>query len=301
MKKTLKIKKNLMLLIALSFVSAVIFSGCSPKLSTARYYKTPEIRLAQNVQSSQTQGGITIEMKPLDNKEYEKPFYVQNIDVTYTPVLSSTPATKVETVVISFFYKLTPFSVTISNNTDHILRMGASKVVYINPNSDEPILALDKLSIREDIKNQIPIYNYMLSNIQTKYPQTHSDFLGMELQKAISDIINQIKFINGFDKEIMPSMKVSGILAFPIDPEKISEGKISFIDMISKTDAAGNATEKVRFDYKTSLFYHYWKMDPNTTSVEIKEDEYNKGLSNPDKYYYAKTQKKWVLGAPPQK
>lgn len=295
-------KKFKHVLLAASVVSAAIFSGCSPKLYTTRYTKTPEIRLAQNVQSSQTQGGITIELKPLDDKEYEKSFYKQKINVTYTPVLSSTPVTEAKEFIIQFYNKLTPFSVTITNNTDHILRMKDSRVVYIDPNSDEPVLALDKQGIKEDIKNQIPTYNLTLLDLQKAYPQTLPASLEADLNKALIDIINQIKFINGFNMEIMPGMKVSGTLLFPIDPVKISEGKISFIDMISKTDAAGNAIEKVRFDYKTNLFYRYWKVDPNkNTWVETNEEDYNKGQSNPEKYYYDKTQKKWILGTPPKK
>ena len=286
-------------LLSTLIVVVVIFSGCSPKVYTAKYKKSPEIRLAQDVQSSQTQGGITIEMKPLDDKEFEKSFYDQKINVTYTPTLSSTPVTVPKEFEIQFYNKLTPFSVTIINNTDHILRMKDSRVVYINPNSDEPLLALDKQSIKEDIKSQIPTYNLTLSDLKKMYPQTPPASLEADLILAIADIINQIKFINSFNMEIMPGMKVSGTLVFPIDPEKISEGKISFIDMISKTDAAGNTTEKVRFDYKTNLFYRFWKLNPNLNRwVEIQEDDFNKGQSSPEKYFFDKNQKKWVLGAP---
>ena len=66
-------------LLATPIVLAVILSGCSPKVFTAKYTKSPEIQLAANVKSAQTQGGITIDMKPLDLKsEYEKPFQSAN-------------------------------------------------------------------------------------------------------------------------------------------------------------------------------------------------------------------------------
>ena len=285
-----------------AIVATAIFTGCSPKMYTTKYNKVSETRLAQNVQSSQTQGGITIDLIPLGDKEYEKSFYKQKMDLIYIPPLASAPVKETKEVFIPFYQKLTPFRVTIKNKTDHILRMKDSRVVYIDPNSNEPVLALDKQGIKEDVKGQLPACSFVLSEIQKKYKIADINSLETNVLKAITDITNQIKFINGFNMEIMPDMKVEGTLMFPIDPEKISEGKISFIDMISKTDAAGNATEKVRFDYKTSVFYRYQKIDPNTnTWVDINVNDYNNGQSNPEKYYYDKTQKKWISGTAPKK
>jgi hypothetical protein len=285
-------------LLATPIVLAVILSGCSPKVFTAKYTKSPGIQLATNVKSAQTQGGITIDMKPLDLKsEYEKPFYNQPIHVTYTPFLAKEPVTEKRDNIVQFFYGRSPFSVTITNSTDHILRMKDSRVVFIDPKSDEPISPCSKEQpeMYTDMQNQFPVFNLELSSWLKAYPMTTT--LGHDITLAITNIIQKVKFINGFNMEIMPGMKVSGILLFPIDPIKMSEGKISFIDMISKVDAAGNTTEKVRFDYNTDLFYRYYKLEPNTnTFVEIKEDDYNKGLLSPEVYTYDKTQKKWVLG-----
>ena len=102
--------------------------------------------------------------------------------------------------------------------------------------------------------------------------------------------------------EILPGMKTSGYVFFPVKPEKISDGKISFIDMVSKTDAAGNPASKVRFDYKVKSLTYYYKVDPNTnTWAAIKEDEYNKGLTTPEKFWWDKKQKLWISGEPPKK
>jgi len=287
-------------LLAASVVSAVFLNGCAPKVFTSKYAKSPEIQLAANVKSAQTQGGITVDMKPLDKPaEYEKPFYTQPIHVTYTPFLAKEPVTETRDNKIEFFYGRSPFSVTITNSTDHILRMKDSRVVFIDPQSEEPISPCSKeqQEMYTDMANQIPIFNFELSTWQKAYPMTTT--FSNDLYLAITNIIQKIKFINGFNMEIMPGMKVSGILLFPIDPVKMTNGKISFIDMISKVDAAGNTTEKVRFDYQTSLFYRYYKLEPNTNKfVEIKEEDYNKGKINPEVYTYDKAQKKWVLGAP---
>lgn len=290
-------------LLATSIVLAAILNGCSPKTYIAAYAKKPVIKLAENVPSAQTQGGITVEMKPLDvNAEYTKSFYTQPIRVTYVPFLSKDPITESQNSTFQLFDNLTPFSVTISNNTDHILRMKDSRVVFIDPKSDEPLMAVDKQSseIYSDIQKINPTFNYTKYLLAKKYPMTTT--LDNDINMALVNIIKEVKFINGFNMEIMPGMKISGILLFIKKPEQLAEGKISFIDMISKTDAAGNPTEKFRFDYKTNLFYTYYKVDRNKNIfVVTSEEDYNKGLTNPDKYFYDKTQKKWILGDPPKK
>ena len=296
------IKFKQFLLVGL-IITTAFFTGCSPKMYTTQYTKSPVVQLASDIQPTQTQGGIVVEMKPLDvNKEYEKPIYNQPINVTYTPVLSNTPVTEKKDNQIGFFYKLTPFSVTITNNTDHILRMKDSRVIFIDPKVEEPIMPINKERPENysDMRNQFPIFDLEVSTWKKAYPMTAT--LEIDITRAITNILQQIKFINGFNTEIMPGMKYSGILLFPINPEKLSEGKISFIDMISKVDAAGNTTEKVRFDYKTNVSYAFSKSDPNTGKwIKINEDDYNKGLTSPEQYYYDSSQKKWVSGAPPKK
>jgi hypothetical protein len=295
----IKMKLNLL---AISVILAIGLSGCAPAVYTAKYLKKSEIKLAQDVKPAQAQGGITIELNPLSvDKEYEKPLFKQKIRVVYTPALSSTPVIEEKEFTIPIYNKAAAFNVTIINNTDHILRMKDARIVFIDPNNDEPILALDKQTVKDDI-NKLPTYQLTLNSLINSYPQTKTSVFEEDLNKAIINIVNQIKFINGFNMEIMPSMKVSGVLMFPIDPEKISDGKISFIDIVSKTDAAGNTTEKVRFDYKTKLAYSYWKKEPNTnTWVEISESDFTKFQTNPENYYYDKAQKKWLLGTPPKK
>ena len=291
-------------LLTTSIVLVAFLNGCSPKIYTSKYSKEPIVQLAKDVSSLQTQGDITVELKPLDvNKEYEKSFYNQPINVTYIPKLGTTPVTEGRDNIIKLFYNRVPFTVTITNNTDHILRMGESRVVFIDPTTEEPIMAISGVEqeLYTDIKSFFPIYNELLAYWQKAYPLTNT--LDGDLKLGIMNIIQKIKFINGFNTEIMPGMKFSGILLFPVNTEKIKEGKISFIDMISKVDATGKPTLKVRFDYQTKLTYNYYKTDPNTNNnwVKISLEDFNKGISTPDNYYYDKTQKKWVLGAPTKK
>jgi len=277
------------------FLIAVFFVSCSPMVYTTKYAKDPLIQLAPNVDSKQTIGDITIELQPIDQfTEYKKSMYKQMIPVTFTPSLSNTPVTEPKEFLIAIWAGLIPFNVTIYNNTDHILKMKDARVLYIDPDSDEPLIAMDKMLILADLQN-IPVFKFHVGSILKEYPQTNPLELNANLQKACMNIINQTRFINGFNMEIMPGMKITGTLIFPVSPEKISYGKVSFIDMVSKTDAAGNPVEKVRFDFKTQLSYIYTKYDYNKkTWINISENEYNKGLINPEKFTYDKNLKKYI-------
>ena len=144
---------------------------------------------------------------------------------------------------VKFFEKLLPFQVTIINNTGHILRMRDSRVAYIEPGSDEPLMALDKATILEDMEI-LPVYDQLIWMLNHYQHEIIND-LDECVEKGLRKVIKKIKFINAFNREIMPDMKFTGIVVFPIDPAEASEGKVSFIDMVSKTDNAGNPADEV--------------------------------------------------------
>ena len=97
-------------------------------------------------------------------------------------------------------------------------------------------------------------FPHVEQELREEFPNTDPRSLEDDLQRGYSDIINQVRFINGFNREIIPGMRATGILLFPIDPKDISDDTLSFVDMVSKTDPAGNTVERVRFDYKTETF-----------------------------------------------
>ncbi|HOG19191.1 MAG TPA: hypothetical protein PKW37_01935 [Salinivirgaceae bacterium] len=286
--------KKFNFILGVALTATIGFVGCAPKAYVTQYAQTSQAQLAKNVEASQTKGNITIELTPLSDKEYEKTFYKQKIDVLYTPLLSTEVKQKTEEYLFQVYSDLTPFQVTVINNTPHILRMGASRVIFVDPDSDEPVFALDKLGILQDIKGTFPAYEALINRVKKEYPLTSAEMIEADVTKGFTEVINKLKFINGFNMEIMPSMRATGTLIFPVKPEKAADGLISFVDMVSKTDPAGNPTERVRFDYKTEILNRYWKVDPNANQwVEIQKDEYNKGKQNPQRYIYNKQTKKW--------
>lgn len=282
--------KKLNVLVAICVI-AFGFMSCSPKVYTTQYSRTSEADLSENIETSQSKGGISIDIAPLDKEEYDKPYHNQKVKIKYKPILSERIESKDLEFPFKVFYKLSPFQVTITNNTSHILRMKDSRVIYIDPDSNEPDFAL---VLKNDFV-KVPYFSQLTDEITKKYPHSNRMFVVEDIRRGYINIFRQFKFVNDFNNEIMPGMKMSGIVLFPVEPENISDGTISFIDMISKTDAAGNPTEKVRFDFKTETLFRYWKVDPNTKDwVEIQETEYDKGQKSPQQYTYDKSTKKWI-------
>lgn len=296
----MKTKTNINFLISL-LLTFVIFNGCSPKMYVTKYQKVPYVSPADETASSQTHGGITVDLRPLKVEDIQSPVYKKSFNVKYKPTISFGMvldsrglATKSIEMNIPFFQGYVPFYATINNSTNHILRMRDARVIFVDPSSDEPFKGLTSQELLSVI-NELPVYKALVASLQKNYYLTDIADINLQVFNALAEIIKQMKIINNVDKEIIPEMKASGVLIFPVSAEKLTEGKISFVDMVSNTDLAGNPTEKVRFDFKTKVTYAYWKENPNNPSswISISADEYNKGLSNPEKYTYDK--KKWVL------
>lgn len=280
-------------LIVIVTTTFLFIGSCKAPTFTTVYDKRPQIVLYKNMPSSQTVGDITIDLSPVDiEKEYQKPLFNRVFEVKKKAIIGSDIVTEKHDGIIYFYNKLGAFNVTIHNNTDHIIRMNDSRIAYIDPQIDEPIFALDKQYIIRNIKRVIPTYQITIDDILMKYPLTNENDLAFD--KSLIDIVEQIRFIN--ISEILPGMRASGTIIFPVDPVDLSQGVISFIDMVSKTDPAGNPVERVRFDFKTDVFSRYYMFDPNLNEwTEINENEYLKGQTKPQNYVYDRKIKKWVV------
>ncbi len=275
-------KRSILMLTLVSIV-ILMLTSCASGPPKIKYTTDFQVKLIDKSTVEQVKEGITIKLEPIDDKIYEKSYFTQEFDVVYTPFLAEKPVRDKKEILIDFFHKQTPFNVTIINNTDHILRMRDSRVIFVDPNSDEPLMALDKAGLSDDIES-LPVFGKITNYISEKYPQT-KDYVDIDeaVEKNIGKVIKKLKFVNGFNREIMPSMKYSGIIVFPVENEAAADGKISFIDMVSKTDKAGNPTEKVRFDYFVQAVKRYWRFNPasDTEWKEINEQEYKDGQVTP--------------------
>jgi hypothetical protein len=257
---------------AMCFLICVI--GCAPSI---QFQTATFATLDPSTQAKQEIDNISIEMNVLPDKEYEKSYYKQTINVFKGLYNGKEIMRDVEVDFSQYFDKSTPFEVTIINNTNHILRMRDSRIVFIEPGSDEPKLALDKQTISEDIESALPSFKPIFDVLSHKYYRTKPSYLKDQIVIAMKHVTNNIVFINGFNQEIMPGMRIKGIVAFPIESKQVAQGKVSFIDMVSETDNAGNITKKVRFDFRITTIDKFYRYNPSTDKgfVEIKKDEYD--------------------------
>jgi len=270
----------LVLVVSLS----LLLSGCAvgPKIV---YTETTHYALVDSNMARQTQDDISIDLSPLQDSDYRESYFNQDIEVLVQPLFSESLVRQNTNIYVDYYRNLTAFKVTIYNNTDHILRMGDARIVYINPDSDEPVMALSKEQILSDIPYRVPFYTDLVAHIQNKYPKTPTEVAKGNSLLALTNVTKRLSFMNGFNKEVLPQMKSSGIVLFPIKPEQASQGKISFIDLVSKTDEAGNVLKKVRFDYAVKTFKKYWKKNNQKDKgwVEISKEGYEKGLAKENK------------------
>ena len=134
-------------------------------------------------------------------------------------------------------------------------------------------MALNTRMIAENL-TVLPIYDQVMRDIQKLSPQNeaYKNQVGVELMS----LVKQQKFVNEPTREVMPGMKFTGLVMIPIDSKAITNGKLSFVDMVTKSATAGYATEKVRFDYSVHALVKYWKQDKAVSPdwVEISAEEY---------------------------
>lgn len=144
----------------------------------------------------------------------------------------------------------------IVNNTDHILRMKDARV-YLIPEGKEPLSAYAKV---DDLLGAVDIFEIAAN--QYLAAQGKKSLFGGLMKLQLNNQLprgfyralvlghkDSYKLINDFDKEILPGFTYEGLLVFPSAPDIQGTAKISFFDITTKMDVAGNPTEKARFDF----------------------------------------------------
>jgi hypothetical protein len=259
----------------LLIAAVLLLAGCA-SVPKVQYSKSIGILLPDKPEAEQTINGITIQVRLMDvGKEVIKDKYLKDIMVYHDPwgkMLGTYPVP----TRLNIFSGVTTFEVTIINNTDQILKLEESRIMYIDPvdvTPVEPYMALNTKMIAENL-TVLPIYDQVMRDIQKLNPQSeaYKNQVGVELM----NLVKQQKFVNEPTREVMPGMKFTGLVMIPISSQNITEGKLSFVDMVTKSATAGYATEKVRFDYAVRGITRYWKQDKavSTDWVEITAEEY---------------------------
>lgn len=162
----------------------------------------------------------------------------------------------------------------VKNNTKHILRMGDARI-YLVVEGVEPLPALSSF---EQLLEQADYFEAVANRERSKQtalfilqkpPLPTGFFRALVLYNRRS-----FKLVNELKAEILPGFSYEGILVFPVIPSFSSRAKVSFFDVTTKVDGAGNPIEKTQFDF-------------NLTSERIQ-------------MWYDRSEKAWKVGAPPE-
>lgn len=132
----------------------------------------------------------------------------------------------------------------VKNNTKHILRMKDARI-YLIVEGMNPLPAISSLGeLLEQADYFQELTNQQLARQTIIYNLPPGFFRTIILYNKKS-----YKLINDLKAEILPGFSYEGILVFPVIPSFSPQAKISFFDVTTKTDKAGNPIEKVQFDF----------------------------------------------------
>jgi hypothetical protein len=245
----------------------------SCKVTNTVYQKGSYAKL---IDTSVSKGNVLISLSPMDINEYFQPEY----NVQY-PVLWGSKLTSTRHTTINLFYQMAVYKVEIANNTNNVLSLSDSRIALILPDAPEPIFALSKLEMEKLIEiDKMPCISYELSQASRAYSDIDIDLTREAIRYVTSEIVKG-KSIVSRTTEVLPGMNIRGFLVFPYDGEKITSGTISFIDIKSNTDEAGNTMLKTRFDYKVIQEQLFVKREYSQEQrkysqfIRITEEEYN--------------------------
>jgi len=252
---------------ALIVLTALVFGSCG---TSVRLSKSVDFEVDPPNMSEQTKQSVTISMDFANYEENAKdPIYKQS--VLAAGLLATEPSELyAEEQIVDPLISKTAFFVRIKNNSDHILRMKDARVALIlGDNMDDPIPAYQKQTMLSDLDSYPVVAKYINKGTAMNMAIAES------YKEALKKIINNGKFklINDVSMEIYPDFTVSGLLVFATNPFEATKGKVTFFDVTTKVDAAGNPIEKERFDFAIKPLWKFYKTSKGNQE-EIDEATY---------------------------
>ncbi|MDR3187943.1 MAG: hypothetical protein LBT94_01995 [Prevotellaceae bacterium] len=262
-----------------ALIVSLVFAGCAILKYNTAYQKYNFASLVDTLPISK--GGVSITMSNLDLNEYFKPEYSVQYPVLWNRNGESIQKTSTRYSIINLFYQMAAYNVEVVNNTNNVLSLADSRIALIIPDASEPVFALSKPEMKKLIEtSQLPCILFETSQARREFPNLDIPLAKKALQEIVFGIVKG-KSIVSRTTEVLPGMKVKGYLVFPYDSEKIANGTVSFIDIKSSTDEAGNTTLKTRFDYKVREEQVFIKREYSQEQrkylpfARISEEEYN--------------------------
>ncbi len=203
----------------------ILFAGCA----TAKYRIWYE--LETSTPSPQTLNDVTIDVQYLGPEKAQTHPALQiprkelpgGVKGSWTAISRE----KKGMVWVYPFKGMVAFYVKITNNTAHILRMGDARIFLVIEEETYPALTRNQLTA-------------MLTK-EDGSPTLESAFIAHRKTKLINDLAT----------EILPDFSTKGFIAFEVPPEVVAgKGSLSFFDVTTKVDKAGNPIEKTKFTFK---------------------------------------------------
>ena len=209
----------------IAILVVALIASCGTKPKTRVFYE-----IDPSTPSPQTKEGVTIEVQYVgkeDIQKYKEEFHFVLSERNKTLVFLGSAG---QAVTVYPFKGIVGFQVTVSNNTDHILRMGDARIVFEFEGKPYTALKREELAVIMQKKGGAATLE---SEFYTD-PQTKVNF----------------KLMNDLATEIIPGYSTDGFVAFGITPESAISGTLTFFDVTTKVDAAGNPLEKTKFQFK---------------------------------------------------
>ena len=261
--------------LALLLIVVFMVASCATtqKIQTISYheYSTPE--------PTQVQGGLTLTCNPLSPDQvtdYPELFQFSDAvaDIAWKRIHVNQFYPK-DASGLRWAYtfgiqerSLVVVSVTVKNETDHILRMGDARI-YLRIPGYEPIKAfttvgdtnLTPVLLGDETKMLPKAWSNgeglvgWITNAEIEFEATRPKGMISWYEYPVgicSQVIAQnrraYKLISDVELEILPGDTYTGLLLFPSEVGD-SDASVKFYDITTKTDAAGNPTEKVTFEF----------------------------------------------------
>lgn len=280
--------RRLACLAVLAILTGVVLAGCGGGAKTAEISLFPEYVLTDPATESQTKSDVTIEVTPLSKADmYAHPelfaFHRSEIAKEIADGINFEEYYKKDFEGKYWCYtfgvaedQVAAFLVKIENGTDHILRMKDSRI-FMEVGDHDPVAAVTRLgdptlvprpgtepitpvaprSALEADESLVHWVTYFEEDAERKR-EKHGLFDGH--YKVPIGLASQVialnrpayKLIADTDTEILPGRTYRGILLFPV-AITFPSATVSFYDIHTKTDAAGNPVEKQLFTFPLTL------------------------------------------------
>jgi hypothetical protein len=262
--------------------------GCGGSAKTAQITLFPEYVLTDPAGKTQAKSAVTITVSPLSKAGmYDHPelFAFDRSQVAKEIADGINFETYYEKDYSGKYWcypfgvaadQLAVFSVEVTNGTDHILRMQDARI-YLEVEGHDPIAAVVKLgdptlvprpgtapitplvpqSALAGDESLVHWVTYFEEDAERK--RKKDTFFDSQKKVPIglaSQVIglnrSAYKLVADVGAEILPGKTLKGILLFPVIIS-FDTATVSFYDIHTKTDAAGNPTEKSTFTFPVKL------------------------------------------------